>query len=90
MNNDRASFELEPANRFVKTADGSPDSHHLAGQARYGNDIKALNADASLDSVLYRDIARRVEPGSIGDKKELIQRLSDTDLLSRFLLENLS
>jgi hypothetical protein len=30
-----------------------------------------------------------VEPGFIGEKKELIDRLSDTELLARFLLDSL-
>ncbi len=90
MTDDRPSFELAPAYRFIKTADGSPDPHRLVGQIKYENDIKKLNAEAYLNSVIYWDIAYEVEPGFIGEKKELIERLSDTDLLSRFLLENLS
>jgi hypothetical protein len=48
-----------------------------------------MHAEIYLDSVLYGDVAYEVEPGFIGEKKELLDRLSDTDLLARFLLENL-
>ncbi len=89
LTGDRPSFELEPAYRFIKTADGSSDPHRLVGQIKYEKDIKALNAEAYLDSVIYRDTSYEVEPGFIGEKKDLLDRLSDTDLLSRFLLENL-
>ncbi len=51
--------------------------------------MKALNAEAYLDSVIYGDTAYEVEPGFIGEKKELIDRLSDTELLARFLLDTL-
>jgi hypothetical protein len=85
----RPSFELEPAIRFLKTADGSPDPHSLVGQFKYERDLKAMNAEIYLDSLIYRDCAYVVEPGFIGEKKELLDGLSDTDLLARFLLENL-
>jgi hypothetical protein len=48
-----------------------------------------MNAEIYLDSIIYRDMAYVAEPGFIGEKKELIETLSDTDLLARFLLENL-
>ncbi len=86
---DKPTFELEPAFRFIRTADNGPDPHNLVGQIKYEKDIKAMNAEAYLNSVIYGDVAYDVEPGYIGEKKELIDRLSDTDLLTRFLLENL-
>jgi hypothetical protein len=86
---DRSSFELEPAYRFLKTVDNSPDPHNLIGQIKYEKEIKAWHAEIYLNSVLYRDIAYEVEAGFIGEKKELIEKLSDNDLLARFLLENL-
>jgi len=85
----RPSFELEPAIRFLKTADGLPDPHNLVGQFKYEKDLKAMNAEIYLDSLIYRDCAYVVEPGFIGEKKELLDGLSDTDLLAKFLLENL-
>ena len=48
-----------------------------------------MQAELYMNSVLYRDTAYEVEPGFIGEKKDLMDRLSDTDLLARFLLENL-
>jgi hypothetical protein len=89
LSGERPSFELEPAYRFLKTADNSPDPHNLIGQIKYEREVKALHAEIYLNSVLYRDIAYDVEAGFIGERKELLDKLSDTDLLARFLLENL-
>jgi hypothetical protein len=86
---DNPSFELEPAFRFTKTSDGGPDPHGLVGQIKYEKDLKALNAEIYLDSIIYADVAYEVEPGFIGEKKELLDRLSDTELLARFLLDTL-
>jgi hypothetical protein len=83
------SFVLEPAFRFIRTSDGSPDPHHLVGQIKYDRDIKALKAEVLMNSVMYKDVAYEVESGFIGEKKELFDTLSDTDLLARFLLETL-
>jgi len=89
LSKDRPSFELEPAYRFARTSDGSPDPHGLVGEIKYKKELNAMNAEVYLDSLIYRDVAYEVEPGFIGEKKELLDRLSDTDLLARFLLENL-
>lgn len=89
LSNDNPSFELQPAYRFLGTADKGPDPHHLVGQIRYEKDIRAMPAEIYLDSVIYGDTAYVAESGYIGEKKELIDTLSDTDLLARFLLENL-
>jgi len=86
---DNPSFELEPGYRFLRTSDGSPDPHGLVGQIKYEKDVKALNAEIYMDSIIYRDVAYEAEPGFIGEKKELIDRLSDTELLARFLLDTL-
>jgi hypothetical protein len=86
---DQPSFELEPAYRFVRTSDGGPDPHGLVGQIKYEKEMKALKAEVYLDSIIYGDTAYEVEPGFIGEKKELIDRLSDTELLARFLLDTL-
>jgi len=86
---DRPQFELAPAFQFVRTADGGPDPNNLVGRIKYEKDLRALNAEIYLDSLILRDTAYVVEPGFIGEKQELMDRLSDADLLSRFLLENL-
>jgi hypothetical protein len=86
---DEPSFELEPAYRIIKTSDGGPDPHGLVGRIKYEKDIRELNAEVYLDSLIYRDTAYQAEPGFIGEKKELLDRLSDTELLTRFLLDTL-
>ena len=89
LKGDNPSFELEPAFRFVKTADNGPDPHRLIGRIEYERALKSANAEIYLDSIIFRETAYVVEPGFIGEKKELLDKLSDTDLLARFLLENL-
>jgi hypothetical protein len=86
---DEPSFELEPAYRIIKTSDGGPDPHGLVGRIKYEKDIRELNVEVYLDSLIYRDTAYQAEPGFIGEKKELLDRLSDTELLTRFLLDTL-
>jgi len=89
LSGEQPTFELEPAYRFTRTADGSADPHRLVGQIKYEKEIKAMHAEAYLNSLLYRDIAYEVEQGFIGEKTDLLDKLSDTDLLARFLLGNL-
>ena len=86
---DKPSFELEPAYRFVRTSDGGPDPHGFVGRIKYEKDVRALNAEVYLNSIIYGETAYEVESGFIGEKKELIDRLSDTELLTRFLLDTL-
>jgi hypothetical protein len=86
---DRPSFELEPAYRITGTADNGPDPHGLVGQIKYERELRAAKAEIYLDSVLYGETAYTADAGFIGEKKELLDRLSDTELLARFLLDNL-
>jgi len=53
------SFELEPAFRFLRTADHSPDPHILRGQFKFEKDFKAMNAEIYLDSVLIEKLPMR-------------------------------
>jgi hypothetical protein len=85
----RPSFELEPAYRITGTADNGPDPNGLVGQIKYEKDLHAAKAEIYLDSILFRETAYRADPGFIGEKKELLDRLSDTELLARFLLDSL-
>jgi hypothetical protein len=89
LSGDKPSFELEPAFRFVRTADNGPDPNDLIGRIEYERAMRSAQAEIYLDSIIYKETAYVVEPGFIGEKKELLDRLSDTDLLTRFLLENL-
>jgi hypothetical protein len=89
LSSENPSFELEPAYRIMRTADSGPDPNDLVGKIKYEKDLKAANAEIYLDSLLFKDTAYTVEPGFIGEKKELMERLTDTELLARFLLDNL-
>lgn len=89
LSNDSSTFELDPAFRFIRTADGDRDSQGLVGMIQLEKDLRAMHAEIYLDSIIVKETAYVVEPGFIGEKKELIEKLSDTELLARFLLENL-
>jgi len=89
VSKDRATFELDPAFRFMRTADGRSDPHDLVGAIKSEKDVRAMHAEIFLDSVIYKDTAYVVETGYLGEKKELLDKLSDTELLARFLLENM-
>jgi hypothetical protein len=89
LSGENPSFELEPGYRITRTADDGPDLHGLVGQIKYEKDLRKEQAETYLDSLIYRDTAYTAEPGFIGEKKELIDRLSDTELLARFLLDSL-
>lgn len=86
---DASSFKLEVGYRITRTADNSPDPHALSGKIKYAKELKAANAEIYLDSLIYKNTAYVVEPGFIGEKKELLDGLSDTELLARFLLDGL-
>ncbi len=86
---DRPSFTLEPAYRILRTADGGPDPHGLLGVIMSEHVLREMHAEIYLDSVIYRDTAYQAEQGFIGEEKELMEKLADTELLTRYLLENL-
>lgn len=86
---DRPTFVLEPAFRILRTVDGREDPHGLVGQIRTEKALREMNAEVYLDSVVYRDSAYQAEQGFIGEEKELMDKLADTELLARYLLENL-
>lgn len=48
-----------------------------------------MNAEINPDTVLYQDVACKVETGFIGENKELIDNISDLDHPARFQLKNL-
>lgn len=85
----RPSFALEPACRILRTADGGPDPHGLVGAVRSERALREMQAEVYLDSVVFRETAYQTEPGYIGEEKELLEKLGDTELLARYLLENL-
>jgi hypothetical protein len=92
LSGDNPSFELEPAFRFVRTVDNGPDPGGLAGQIKTEREIRDMGAEICMDSIIHRDTAYQADPGFIGEKQKLEGRLTDTELtelLSRFLLDNL-
>jgi len=89
LSRDNPSFELEPAFRFIRTADGSADPYSLLGEIKREKDVRAMRAEIFLDSIIYGETAYVVESGFIGERKMILDKIPDTDLLARFLLDNL-
>jgi hypothetical protein len=89
LSKNRPSFKLEPAFRFTGTADGRPDPHGLVGTIKSEKELRDMKAELYLDSIIFEDSAYQSVPGFIGEEREVMEKLSDTELLARFLLENL-
>lgn len=89
LSKDKPSFTLEPAYRLTATADGGPDPYDLVGRISPETEIKALKAEIYLDSVIIEETAYHADPGFLGEKKEVQEKLTDTELLGRFLLDEM-
>ena len=85
----RQTFTLEPAYRILRTAGGSADAAGLVGTIHTEQALRGKGAEIYLDSVVFRDTAYQADPGFIGEEQELMDKLADTELLARYLLENL-
>jgi hypothetical protein len=89
LTREQHSFSLEPAYRIVKTVAGGADANHLLGTIKTGSELKDLKAETYRDSIVIGDTAYEAESVFLGDERSVRERLSDTDLLARFLLDNL-
>lgn len=89
MTADRPSFALEPSCRITNTAGAAPDPNRLVGRIMYEKDVKAMGAEIYLTSLIYRETAYAIELGYIGEKQELLDRLSDADMLAQYLINKL-
>ncbi len=65
---DNPTFRLLPAYRFVKTAENVPDPFRLVGRFRTEQDLKDMEAEIYMDSVIYKDIAYQADPGFIAEQ----------------------
>ncbi len=88
-NRQAQTFTLEPAYRILRTVDGSADAAGLVGTIHTEQALRGKGAEIYLDSVVFRDTAYQADPGFIGEEQELMDKLADTELLARYLLENL-
>ncbi|MDH4164504.1 MAG: hypothetical protein OEW15_17720 [Nitrospirota bacterium] len=62
------TFRLIPAYRFVKTVENVPDPARLVGHFRTEQDLKEMQAEVYMDSVIYKDIAYQADPGFIAEQ----------------------
>jgi len=65
---DNPTFRLIPAYRFVKTVENVPDPARLVGHFRTEQDLKEMQAEVYMDSVIYKDIAYQADPGFIAEQ----------------------
>jgi hypothetical protein len=64
---DGRSFKMVEAVRFVKVEGGEEDAAGLLGRVKTNDQLKAMGAERYRDSVLYQDIAYKVQEGFIGE-----------------------
>jgi len=88
LSGEKASYKLIPAYKFLKLTSGSEDAPDLLGTVKTKDELKGLNPDIFLDSIIIGDLAYEVETGYIGNL-EVAKEDDDITLLSKYILENL-
>lgn len=95
------TFKLVPAYRLVKTVENVPDPAGLAGHFRTEQELKAMQAEVYMDSVIYQDVAYQADPGYIAEQivpgqpanenpeEKAGDAPSEPDQLSKYILDNL-
>ena len=63
------TFDLLPAYRFVKTFDNGPDPNGLVGLIKSEAELKELQAEIYMDSVIYKELAYQADPGYIAQQQ---------------------
>jgi hypothetical protein len=89
LTENRMSYKLIPAFKFVKLTSGDSDSDKLIGTVKTKEDIKHLNPDIFMDSIIIGNRAYEVEMGYIGNLTVDEKDLDDVALLSKYILENI-
>jgi hypothetical protein len=64
---DGRSFKMVEAVRFVKVEGGEEDKPGLLGRVKTNDQLQTMGAERYRDSVLYQDIAYKVQEGFIGE-----------------------
>ena len=64
---DGRSFKMVEAVRFVKVEGGEEDLPGLLGRVKTNDQLKEMGAERYRDSVLYQDLAYKVQEGFIGE-----------------------
>lgn len=65
------SYALEPAVRFVQVEGGEADPHQLLRKVKSDAQLREMGAEHVEASVIYRDVAYRVEPGFLAEVSAL-------------------
>lgn len=64
---DGRSFKMVEAVRFVKVEGGEEDQPGLLGRVKTNDQLRTMGAERYRDSVIYKDIAYKVQEGFIGE-----------------------
>ena len=64
---DRRRFRLLEAVRFIKVEGADSDTNGLLGKVKTNEQLEQLGAERYMDSVIYKDIAYKVQEGFIGE-----------------------
>lgn len=91
LTKDKVSYKLIPAFKFLKltSGDSDSDSEKLIGAVKTKEDLKHLNPDIFMDSIIIGNKAYEVEMGYIGSLIGDEKDLDDVALLSKYILENI-
>jgi hypothetical protein len=89
LTDNKVSYKLIPAFKFLKLTSGDSDSEKLIGAVKTKEDIKHLNPDIFMDSIIIGNKAYEVEMGYIGNLTGDEKDLDDVALLSKYILENI-
>ncbi len=92
---EKQTFKLIPAYKFLYLAEGEKDPYNLVGKIFTEQDLKKAKADIYMDSVLYKDVAYQVEPGFLGipqtqkaqESAEKLQEADEVKALEDYLLK---
>lgn len=89
LTENKMSYNLIPAFKFLKLTSGDSDSDKLIGTVKTKADIKHLNPDIFMDSIIIDNKAYEVEMGYIGSLTGDDKDLDDVALLSKYILDNI-
>ncbi len=66
LTDQKRSFSVIPAYRFIMVEGGGEDPHRLLGKVKTADEVKDLKAEVYMDSAIVGDVAYRIEPGFVG------------------------
>jgi hypothetical protein len=99
LTEEKPSFTIVPAYRFIRVESGGEDKLQVLGKVKTEEEAKQMDIDIYRDSAIFKDTVYVVEPGFIGMPKreeapspkesKKAPSKSDEEMLADFLLKNM-